>query len=141
MFSLIFFFNSSSSLIENLYWQLYSIKLLLTFLYSRKQLQFLHLRLWIPPFKLSTRFDSDVAINPILFMNFILYDINSVVLLLFLPIFTTSFFIGMGKVLYFSLFSAIQSNWSSNSFADDQMKIILQAVVKNYRDVIGQIEF
>ena len=105
-----FFFNSSSSLIENLYWQLYSIKLLLTFLYSRKQLQFLHLRLWIPPFKLSTRFDSDVAINPILFMNFILYDINSVVLLLFLPIFTTSFFIGMGKVLYFSLFSAIQSN-------------------------------
>ena len=52
--------------------QLCFIKLLLTFFHSRKQLQFLHLSLGIPPVKLSTKSHSDVAINLMLSMNFIL---------------------------------------------------------------------
>ena len=101
-----FFFNSSSSLIEKSLFQdrqLYSIKLLLKFFYSRKQLQFLHLSLWITPVKLSTRFDSDVTINLMLSMSFISCDINSVVLLPSLSIFV--FFIN-----FFSLVFGIQSN-------------------------------
>ena len=93
--------------------------------------------------KLSTRFDSDVAINLMLSKNFTLHDINSVVLLLCLMIFTP-FFIEMEKVLHFSLFFAIQSNWPSNSLFDSLMikwKSILRAVVKNYMDFIGHIEF
>ena len=70
--------------------------------------------------KLSTRFHSDVAINLLLSMNFILHDINSVVLLPCLMIFTP-FFIEMEKVLYFSLFFEIQSNWPSNSLFDSLM--------------------
>ena len=70
--------------------------------------------------KLSTRFDSDVAINLMLSKNFTLHDINSVVLLLCLMIFTP-FFIEMEKVLHFSLFFAIQSNWPSNSLFDSLM--------------------
>ena len=91
-----FFFSFSSSSIEKYLLhdgQLYSIKLLLTFLYSRKQLQFLHLRLCILV-KLSARFDSDVDISLMLSMNFILYDINLVVLLPSLSIFTNSFLLG-----------------------------------------------
>ena len=101
-----FFFNSSSSSIEKSLLQdrqLYSIKLLLKFFYSRKQLQFLHLSLWITPVKLSTRFDSDVTINLMLSMSFISCDINSVVLLPSLSIFV--FFIN-----FFSLVFGIQSN-------------------------------
>ena len=101
-----FFFNSSSSSIEKSLFQdrqLYSIKLLLKFFYSRKQLQFLHLSLWITPVKLSTRFDSDVTINLMLSMSFISCDINSVVLLPSLSIFV--FFIN-----FFSLVFGIQSN-------------------------------
>ena len=101
-----FFFNSSSSSIEKSLLQdrqLYSIKLLLKFFYSRKQLQFLHLSLWITPVKLSTRFDSDVTINLMLSMSFISCDINSVVLLPSLSIFI--FFIN-----FFSLVFGIQSN-------------------------------
>ena len=66
------------------------------------------------------RFDSDVSINLMLSMNFVLYDINSVVLLPPLSIFTT-FFVRMEKVWYFSLFSAIQSTWPWNSFASSLM--------------------
>ena len=101
-----FFFNSSSSSIEKSLLQdrqLYSIKLLLKFFYSRKQLQFLHLSLWITPVKLSTRFDSDVTINLMLSMSFISCDINSVVLLPSLSI--SVFFIN-----FFSLVFGIQSN-------------------------------
>ena len=101
-----FFFNSSSSSIEKSLLQdrqLYSIKLLLKFFYSRKQLQFLHLSLWITPVKLSTRFDSDVTINLMLSMSFISCDINSVVLLPSLSIFIFC-------INFFLLFSGIQSN-------------------------------
>ena len=70
--------------------------------------------------KLSTRFHGDVAINLLLSMNFILHDINSVVLLPCLMIFTP-FFIEMEKVLHFSLFFEIQSNWPSNSLFDSLM--------------------
>ena len=101
-----FFFNSSSSLIEKSLLQdgkLYSIKLLLIFLYSRKQLQFSQLNLWITPVKLSTRFNSDVTINLMLSMSFISCDINSVVLLPSLSI--SVFFIN-----FFSLVFGIQSN-------------------------------
>ena len=91
-----FFFSFSSGSIEKSLLQdeqLCSIKLLLIFLYSRKQLQFLHLRLCIPV-KLSARFDSDVDINLMQSMNFILYDINLLVLLPSLLIFTNSFLLG-----------------------------------------------
>ena len=70
--------------------------------------------------KLSTRFDRDVAINLMLSKNFILHDINSVVLLPYLMIFTP-FFIEMEKVLHFSLFFAMQSNWPLNSLFDSLM--------------------
>ena len=91
-----FFFSFSSGSIEKSLLQdeqLCSIKLLLIFLYSRKQLQFLHLRLCIPV-KLSARLDSDVDINLMQSMNFILYDINLLVLLPSLLIFTNSFLLG-----------------------------------------------
>ena len=93
--------------------------------------------------KLSTRFDRDVAINLMLSKNFILHDINSVVLLPFLMIFTP-FFIEMEKVLHFSLFFCNTVKLTIKFtfwFFDDQMKSILRAVVKNYVDFIGHIEF
>ena len=96
--------------------QLCFIKLLLTFFYSRKQLQFLHLSLGIPPVKLSTKFHSDVAINLMLSMNFILWYKFGGFIAFFIDFHT--FFIEMEKVKYFSLFSAIQSNWPSNSFVN-----------------------
>ena len=67
------------------------------------------------PIKLSTRFNNEVAINLILSMNFTLYGMILVVLFPSLSI--NFFFIGMEKVLYFSLFSPIHSNWPSNAFA------------------------
>ena len=93
--------------------------------------------------KLSTRFDSDVAINLMLSKNFTLHDINSVVLLLCLMIFTP-FFIEMEKVLHFSLFFCNTVKLTIKFtfwFFDDQMKSILRAVMKNYMDFIGHIEF
>ena len=101
-----FFFNSSSNSIEKSFLQdgqSYYIKLLLTFLYSRKQLQFLHLSLWIPPVKL-TGFDSNVAINLRLYMNLILHDIKPAVLLPSLSIFTTSFLLGWKRSYTFYYF-------------------------------------
>ena len=48
---------------------LYFIKSSLTLSYSRKQLQSLHLSLWIPSVILSTRFDNELNINLALSIN------------------------------------------------------------------------
>ena len=149
-----FFFSFSSSSIEKSLLQdgkLYSIKLLLIFLYSRKQFQFLHLRLCIPV-KLSARLDSDVDINLMQSMNFILYDINLLVLLPSLSIFFIFIFYFILQILFYwdrkgltllTIFCntvKLTIEFMCQSF-DDQTKIILRSFVKNYRDFIGHVEF
>ena len=93
--------------------------------------------------KLSTRFDSDVAINLMLSKNFTLHDINSVVLLLCLMIFTPFFYWdGKGLTLFTIFCNTVKLTIKFTFwFFDDQMKSILRAVVKNYMDFIGHIEF
>ena len=67
------FFNSSLSLFDKFSLHdkhLYFNKLSLSHLYSRKQLQFLHLILWITSSRLSTRFDYEIAILSIFQISF-----------------------------------------------------------------------
>ena len=102
-----FLFNYSSSLIAKSLLQdeqLCFIKLPSTFLYSRKQPQILHLSLWIASVKSLTRSDNKVAINLILSMNFILYNLRG-----FISSFTdfhNYFFYWDGKgIIPFTIFS------------------------------------
>ena len=87
-------FDSSSSLFKQSLWQdkhLYFIKSSLTFSYSRKQSQSLHLIYIIPSARLSTRFDDEAAINLVLSIDFIFH-------------FVSLFSIGIKKVLFFNIF-------------------------------------
>ena len=59
---------------------------------------------------LSTRFDNEVGINVKLSINFSLCVVV-------LPL-QCSFLIGTEKVIYFSVFSPIRSNWPPNSSAN-----------------------
>ena len=76
-------------------------------LYSRQELQFMHLILWSPWKRLSTRLDNELDINLKLSINFMLYEIV-------FP-FSSYFFIGTEEVLHFSVFSLRHSNCRSNS--------------------------
>ena len=91
----------------------------LTLPYSRKQSQSLQsLILWVTSFRLSTRFNNKVDINPALSINFILQNIVTTLSIPSLSIFLASFCLGTEKVLYFSVFCSRHSNCPSNSFAN-----------------------
>ena len=109
-------------------------------IYSRKQSQYsylipkvpnflslcpyLHLILWTPSEKLSTRFNNELAINLALLTNCNMQGIFFVISSPFLSILASSFSFGTVKVMYFSGFSPKQLNcfFYFNSSAD---KIII----------------
>ena len=133
-------FKSSS----NFFWQfllqhkhLHSIKLSLTFVYSRRKLQSLylsphalpflslcsslHLILWIPLARLLTRFDSKFVINLALSINCNLSDMIFLISFPFLSILATSFSNGTDKVMYFLIFSLKHIKCPSNSSPSSYM--------------------
>ena len=77
-------------------------------IYSRQDLQSVHLSLRSPSERLSIRLNNDLDINLKLTINFILY-----VIVLPLP----SFLIGTEKEIYYSVFYPKNSNCRSNSSA------------------------
>ena len=64
--------------------------------------------------KLSARFDSKLAMNLMLLMNFIFY-------VAVLPFESSSFGIGTEKIKYFSVFSLKHSNYPLNCFVNSPM--------------------
>ena len=64
---------------------------------SCKQQLFLHLTLWIPSTRLSTRYDEGIPINPALSISFILFDGATIFLLFSLATFLIYFSIGNKK--------------------------------------------
>ena len=70
----------------------------------------MHLSLWSPSDKLSTRFDYELEINLELWINVILYVTD-------LPL-SGSFLIGTEKVMFFSVFFPKHSNCPPNLFAN-----------------------
>ena len=100
-------FNFSSILVEWFvlqYKHFYFIKLSLTLSYSGKQLQSLHLNLWIPSERLSTRFDNEFGINLALSKKFILYDKGTTLSIPSLSTFVISFLLEQKRFWTFPYF-------------------------------------
>ena len=76
--------------------------LFFAFIYSRQDLQSLHLLLWSILARLSAILDSELEVNLKLSINFSFYVI--------VLSFSSSFFIGTEKVMHFSVFSPKHSN-------------------------------
>ena len=121
------------------------MRLFLALSYSRKQLQSLHLLLWIRSMILSTSFDGEVAINFILSINFILQDIVSTLSLPSLSIFITSFFIGTENFLNFLLFFTFL--FFTYFFKlicqlfDYKMIILFPVAMENFRYLFGPMKY
>ena len=122
------------SLLKCLLWFLLHFKQLkinwLSFIFmcSRQDLQSLHLLLWNPSERLSTRLDNKMDINLKLSMNFILYVTASS--------FSSSFLIGTESYTYFVFFPK-HSNCPSNSSTSSlirKMIVIFRTIMKYYRN-------
>ena len=131
---------------------LYSIKLSLKFVYSRKQSQYLylilqalhflsscpnlHLILWNPSETLFTRLDNELAIDLALPINCNITDIFFVICSPFLSILIMYFFTETVGVMYFSVFSP-----KIFLLFYDKIIIMVRSIMKNYRIFLGRLYF
>ena len=120
----------------------YFIKLSLALLYLRKQLKFLHLSLWITSVRLSARFDNKVVISFALSVNFILQDIITTFITIFINFCNFFFYWNWKFFVLFCVFAKIFRFFFNLicEFFYDKMIIIIRTVMKNYRNLIGHIK-